>query len=865
MATGSSRSPKLPLPIEPADFSVLEELQRSAGGAVYLARHRPTNRRIVLKERRVSELGPTRELDNELALWEKLPPHPNLIGFLGSYWRDSSARSARVSGSGSERPPSGGRDGHAIFVMVFDYAEQGDLHSALKKQRACGRYLSEKQVLQWFVPILSGVAHLHAHGIVHRDLKSLNILLTGGTPKLCDLGISRLRSEDTLFLRSFCGTPAYLSPEMVATQPYTEKTDVWGCGIILYELASLQLPFQGDSLPEISAKIVRGSFPPLPRHYSEHLCKLVKAMLHADSPKRPSVRRAIEYCLWRLDRISEASGGSAANGSHGAQSGGKRAGDGADHDAPSEPVPEPALLPPEPTAPPPEPEAAPLRPPEQGAPPPQSREDWATGGPAAPTAAHAPSDMLAYPSQQPDMGQARRHRDLDGDLDNFDGAARHQNRQPSRGGRRPWGEEGWARPQRPDSAAEDVGGRDRNGNCSSAGAYGTDPSAVRSAVRSDTPTAGLSAHPHIDAGGRGGYDDGAAQPPQVLPLARLGRVPGDQLNSLLPGGAARAAAPASEVYVSETADSMSDASSAREIRWQQRWAQRESRRASPSTSSGPSAHPAQRDARSARQPPSSCGPPSLSGSDASSVPGIRLTQEQHGMTAQQVQAYVLAEQLARVHACAAERLSGQAEPSLATDALRPPSSAASLRPPSTGPPSTASSSSERRPSRSGNPTGRSPFAAQGGAQWWVNVPSRQRTPALWDPPRLAQQQQPLPPQPLRQRHQLHDDQARSNPSHPSPPRQHRSPQQRHPAPAHQPSTRPPSQQEQYRHLAQPPAASPSPPTDREHRERAAAGGDRGRSGRVGNGHDGEQPAAGYRARSEPRVPLRYDIISGQMR
>ena len=72
--------------------------------------------------------------------------------------------------------------------------------------------------------------HLHKHGVVHRDLKSLNIVLCDGVPKICDLGISRFRSDETVFMRSFCGTPAYLSPEMVATQPYTEKTDVWALG-----------------------------------------------------------------------------------------------------------------------------------------------------------------------------------------------------------------------------------------------------------------------------------------------------------------------------------------------------------------------------------------------------------------------------------------------------------------------------------------------------------------------------------------------------------------------------------------------------------------------------------------------------------
>ena len=192
----------LPQPLAADDFAVVEELHRSSGGTVFLGRHRPSGRRVVLKERRVSELGHGHRVDNEVGQYERVPRHANLIAYLGSYWR----------GSRSRRSDS-------VLVMVFEHAAQGDLHRALAKQRMVGRYLSEAQVLQWFIPIATGVRHLHQHGIVHRDLKSLNIVLQEGVPKICDLGISRYRSDSTVFLQSFCGTPAYLSPEMVSSQP----------------------------------------------------------------------------------------------------------------------------------------------------------------------------------------------------------------------------------------------------------------------------------------------------------------------------------------------------------------------------------------------------------------------------------------------------------------------------------------------------------------------------------------------------------------------------------------------------------------------------------------------------------------------
>ena len=218
----------------------------------------------MLKERLLAAGGG--DGGNEVKLFERLPSHPNIVEYLGCF----------------ETPPD-------RLHLVFAWASQGDLQALLRQQRAAGRYLSERQVLQWFVPIAEGVLHLHRHGIVHRDIKSLNILVDNGVPKLCDLGVSRHRSQQTIEMKSFCGTPAYLSPEMAAAQPYTEKTDVWGLGVVLYELLALRLPFSGANLMEISAQIAKGKFAPLPPHVGAPLTSLVRGMLALDASARPAV------------------------------------------------------------------------------------------------------------------------------------------------------------------------------------------------------------------------------------------------------------------------------------------------------------------------------------------------------------------------------------------------------------------------------------------------------------------------------------------------------------------------------------------------------------------------------------------------
>ena len=254
------------------DFVLLEELHRSSGGSVYRAKHKASGTEVVIKERTSAELGGKGRdaMRHELKLYERLPPHPNVIGLLGAFWRGGDAASSSSGYGAGSAMPHGAR-----LAMVFEYAEQGDMHRYLEAQRATGKYLSERQALSLFRQVAAGVHHLHAHGIVHRDIKTLNIVIKGGVAKLCDLGVSRLRSQETVMMDTFCGTPAYISPEVVATQPYTEKTDVWALGVVLYELLGLQLPFPGRSLVEISRKISQGAFAPLPPHVGRETAALV--------------------------------------------------------------------------------------------------------------------------------------------------------------------------------------------------------------------------------------------------------------------------------------------------------------------------------------------------------------------------------------------------------------------------------------------------------------------------------------------------------------------------------------------------------------------------------------------------------------
>ena len=91
--------------------------------------------------------------------------------------------------------------------------------------------------------------HVHDKKILHRDLKSQNIFITKkGVVKLGDFGIARVLSHTRSKAKTVVGTPYYLSPEIIRNEPYSFKSDIWSLGVLLYEMAALQPPFNAQSL-----------------------------------------------------------------------------------------------------------------------------------------------------------------------------------------------------------------------------------------------------------------------------------------------------------------------------------------------------------------------------------------------------------------------------------------------------------------------------------------------------------------------------------------------------------------------------------------------------------------------------------------
>ena len=151
--------------------------------------------------------------------------------------------------------------------------------------------------------ILHGLNYLHKMGIIHRNLISKNIFLNKRKVKITNFAASKKLVKNNT-LKEQIGTPFYTAPEIWNEQPYNYKCDIWSVGCIIYELASLSLPFTGDSIDNLYKNIMSKKYNPIPEFYSENLKKIINYMLMSDPSQRPSTDILLNFANIKENQIN---------------------------------------------------------------------------------------------------------------------------------------------------------------------------------------------------------------------------------------------------------------------------------------------------------------------------------------------------------------------------------------------------------------------------------------------------------------------------------------------------------------------------------------------------------------------------------
>lgn len=267
-------------------YKVLKELGRGAMGVVYLGKDPTIQRFVAIKTMRLDQI-------------------------------DDSTKLQEVKARFFREAESAGRLSHPNIVTIYDAGEQDELGyiamevlegSSLKPWSRPPNLLPVADVVHALTTVAEALDHAHQQGVIHRDVKPANIMLTKDRiVKVMDFGIAKMASSSKTQTDLVLGTPTYMSPEQIAGKKVDGRSDIFSLGVVLFEMLTGRPPFTADNLSALLFAIAHQPHPPLnelradlPPMFQEVLDRALQKELPQRYRRAGEFARDLRACLQSL-------------------------------------------------------------------------------------------------------------------------------------------------------------------------------------------------------------------------------------------------------------------------------------------------------------------------------------------------------------------------------------------------------------------------------------------------------------------------------------------------------------------------------------------------------------------------------------
>src|SRR5438093_2069009 len=230
-------------------------------------------------------LGRRRVLGRTIAIKTLLTQFSSDPSFIARFRREAQSAASLNHPQIVRVYDTGSHDGTHYIVM--EYIEGRTLRDIIREE---GPLLPERAA-EIAADVCAALSFAHQHGIVHRDVKPANIMLTkAGSVKVTDFGIARAMTGDTVTqTAAVLGTAQYFSPEQAQAAPVDARSDIYSLGVVLYEMLTRQVPFTGSSPVAIAYKHVKEA-PVLPSRLNPDVPPALEAIVMKAMAKNPDNR-----------------------------------------------------------------------------------------------------------------------------------------------------------------------------------------------------------------------------------------------------------------------------------------------------------------------------------------------------------------------------------------------------------------------------------------------------------------------------------------------------------------------------------------------------------------------------------------------